>query len=180
MESLTSTDYLKYPIGTFEKKDTYSSSEIASLIEEIEELPSRYREIVQSLTDDDLAKTYRPGSWNIRQLVHHVADIQLLHFFRMKKVLTEENYSDVTLINMDGWAKTPDSLTEPVEDSLIALEGLTRRYAFLMRSLTEDELKLEYFHPVRKVKFNQAQAIAISNWHLKHHLAHINIALGSV
>ncbi|WP_207533178.1 DinB family protein [Desertivirga arenae] len=179
MENLAGIDSLKFPIGPFIKKESYSLEEITFLISEIEKLPAQYRGILEVLTEDDLSKTYRPDAWNIRQLVHHVADIQLLHFFRMKKVLTEKDYSDVTLINMDGWANTPDSLTEPVEDSILALEGLTKRYVFLMRSLTEKDLELEYFHPVRKVKFNQAQAIAISNWHLKHHLEHIKIALGS-
>ncbi|WP_207420559.1 YfiT family bacillithiol transferase [Desertivirga brevis] len=180
MENVADINSLKFPIGPFEKKEKYTSDEIASLIAEIEEIPSLYKKTLEGLAEDDLIRSYRPGGWNIRQLVHHVADIQLLHYFRMKKAITETDYSDVTLINMDAWAQTTDSLAEPIEDSIQALEGLTKRYVFLMRSLTDRELDIEYFHPVRKVKFNQAQAIAISNWHLKHHLSHIKIAIGSL
>lgn len=178
MENAIDIDKLKFPIGTFQKKDEYSVEQIASLIADIEKAPSLYREIASGLSSDDLNKSYRPGSWNIRQLIHHVADIQLLHYFRMKKALTEPDGKEAVLINMDDWAKTPDSLCEPIEDSLITLDGLTKRYVYIMRALTEKELAIEYFHPVRKTTFTQAQAIAISAWHLKHHLAHIKIALG--
>jgi len=177
MENINTSVDQKYPIGQFLKQDNYSAKELLSLISTIEEVPERYRSIVTLLSEESLLKTYRPGSWNIRQLVHHVADIQLLHYLRMKKALTENDYKDVTLINMDGWANTADGLNAPVDDSLLMLEGITKRYVYLIRSLNENDLALEYFHPVRKFTVNQAQAIAMSAWHLEHHLAHIKLAL---
>lgn len=177
METKT-TDQLRYPIGPFVKKDRYPAEEINSMIAVIEEAPGRYSALVEGLAPDDLTKTYRPGSWNVQQLVHHVADIQLLHMLRMKKALTEPDYKEVTLIDMDGWAATPDGRDEPVSDSLLMLQGITKRYVFLLRSLKEDDLKITYYHPVRKYDINQAQAIAMSDWHLRHHLAHIELAVG--
>lgn len=177
MENNT-VDQLRYPIGPFLKKDRYSQEEIDSMIAVIEAAPAHFRTAVENLTSEDLIRTYRPGSWNVRQLVHHVADIPLLHLLRMKKALTETDYTETTLINMDGWAATPDGSDAPVEDSLAMLEGLTRRYVFLLHSLSEDALKISYYHPVRKYAIDQAQAIAMSSWHLQHHLAHIRIALG--
>ncbi|QEC53729.1 DinB family protein [Anseongella ginsenosidimutans] len=176
MES-TKTDHLRYPIGPFVRKEQYSGEEINSMIAVIEEAPLRFKLLMEMLPPEDLSKTYRPGSWNVQQLVHHVADIQLLHFLRMKKALTEADYKEVTLIDMDGWAVTPDARDEPVEDSLLMLDGITRRYLFLLRSLTEEQLKIAYYHPVRKYTINQAQAIAMSAWHLEHHLAHISLAV---
>lgn len=171
-------DRLRFPIQPFSKKDFYSPAELKSMISIIEEAPDNYGKIVKNLSSDDLLKTYRDGSWNIRQLVHHVADIQLLHFLRMKKALTEPDYNEVTVIDMDQWAFTPDALLAPVEDSLIMFEGITKRYVFLLRSLDEKALATAYFHPVRKYTINQAQAIAMSAWHVRHHLAHIKISLG--
>jgi hypothetical protein len=57
------------------------------------------------------------------------------------------------------------------------LEGITKRYVFLLKSLKEKDLKIEYYHPLRKFNINQAQAAAMSAWHLQHHLEHIKIAL---
>lgn len=178
MESTIELDQLKFPIGPFTKEDNYSTVELNLLIAVIEAAPLRYREVLKKLAPDDLSKTYRPGSWNILQLFHHVADIQLLHFLRMKKALTEQDYKDVTLINMDGWASTIDALTAPPEDSLLMFEGITKRFVFLLRSLDEKALAIEYYHPVRKYNINQAQAIAMSAWHVRHHLEHIKIAAG--
>jgi hypothetical protein len=169
---------LRYPIGGFKIQEAYTTAELSSLVEQIENAPQQYSKLVSNLTEENLGNQYREGSWTVRQLVHHVADIQLLHFLRMKKAVTEPNYDQTTLINMDGWAATVDGVSAPVEDSLLMLEGITRRYVCLARSLSEEQLSISYLHTVRQITFNQKQALAISAWHLNHHLAHIKLALG--
>lgn len=177
MENNTNLNHLKFPIGEFIKKDEYTPDEISSFIDVIEKAPALYKKLSETFSAGDLSKTYRPGSWNAQQLFHHVADIQLLHFFRMKMALTETDYKEVTLIDMDGWVNTKDGAVAPIADSILMLEGITKRYVYLIRSLTDEQLKIAYYHPVRAFYVNQAQAVAMSAWHLKHHLAHINIAL---
>jgi hypothetical protein len=176
---MTDPDFrLKYPIGLFERKEQFTAEELAEIISIIENSPAKYRELAAHLTDDDLTKTYRAGSWNVRQLIHHVADIQHLHYFRLKKALTEPDYESVTLIDMNAWVLTHDSLNDPIGSSLQILDGLTPRYVSLARSLNQDQLKISYFHAVRKIWFTQEQALSMSAWHLEHHLAHIRLALG--
>ncbi|GAB3918183.1 YfiT family bacillithiol transferase [Larkinella terrae] len=170
-------DNRRYPIGLFQYKESYSPEEIKQFISIIETIPASYRLLVEDLAPEDLGRTYREGSWTIQQLIHHVSDIQLVHFFRMKKALTEPDYEVVTLINMDKWVETPDGKTAPIEDSLVSFDSITRRYVYLMKSLTDEQLAIKYYHPVRKIWFDQAQAIAISAWHTQHHLAHIKLAL---
>ena len=177
MEKTLDLNELKFPIGPFVKKDDYSPEEMASMLEIIKEAPKEYKNVTRNLSFEDLTRTYRPGSWNVKQLIHHVADIQLLHFFRMKKALTEPDYNEVTLINMDGWVNTADGNSEQIDDSILVLESLTKRYVLLIQSLKDSDLKIEYFHPVRKFTVNQAQAGAMSAWHLQHHLAHIKLAV---
>lgn len=167
----------QYPIGRINLKEDYSSDELAALIDVIQAAPAHYRHLVENLTDEDLTKVYREGSWNIRQLVHHVSDIALLHYFRMKKAITEPG-SDMALINMDAWAQTIDSLKMPVADSLVMFEGITTRYVFLIDTLTSEQLGVSYYHPVRQIWLTQKQAVAMSAWHVEHHLAHIRLALG--
>lgn len=173
----TSNEQLKFPIGPFVKKEKYSNEELGQFIDVIEAAPISFRTLTETLSDIELAKTYREGSWNVRQLVHHVADIQMLHFLRMKKALTETGKSETTIILMDEWAKSPDSTSAPVKDSLQMLDGITKRYVYLLRSLTPAQLEISYYHPVRKYDITQAQAIAMSAWHLRHHHAHIQIAI---
>jgi len=170
-------DNRKYPIGPFVIQDSYPADQMAHIIGVIEASPLAYRQVIQGLSSRDLAKTYREGSWTVQQLVHHVSDISLLHFLRMKKALTDPAYETATMINMDGWANTADGLDAPISDSLNLFEGVHRRYAYLAKSLTPDMLAVSYYHPVRQLQFNQAQALAISAWHVQHHLAHIKLAL---
>lgn len=170
-------DNRKFPIGPLALQHTYSADELAHFIHIIKTSPTQYRQLVEPLSSVDLARTYREGSWTIRQLVHHVSDMQFLHYLRMKKALTEPDYKIVTLVDMDGWASTPDATEAPVEDSLRMFEGVHQRYAYLAQTLTESILAITYYHPVRQITINQAQALAMSAWHVQHHLAHIRLAL---
>lgn len=179
---MTNSDELtqrKFPIGPFQAPENLTKSDLDALIETIAAAPAKYREISRGLSESDLKKTYREGAWNVRQLINHVADMQLLHFFRMKEALTKSDYKEVTLVNIDGWSQTPDGLNSPVEDSLLMFEGIVKRFVHLLKSLEEKQLTISYYHPVRKTNLNQKQAIAMSAWHVRHHLEHIRIALGN-
>jgi uncharacterized damage-inducible protein DinB len=170
---------LKFPIGPFTPLETINTTELNAFVETVESAPARYRALTEKLPDADLQKTYREGSWNIQQLVNHVADMQMLHFFRMKKALTEPDYKELTLVSMDGWANTADGLFSSVEDSLTMFEAITRRYVLLMQSLDARQLEITYYHPIRKINLSQKHAISMSAWHVRHHLEHIKIALAS-
>lgn len=168
---------LKFPIGPFAAKENITEPELAELIKTIEDAPAQYRKITKGLSGADLRKSYREGAWNVQQLVNHVADMHLLHFFRMKKAVTEADYKQITLVDVEGWARTADGLTSPVEDSLDMFESIGKRFVLLMKSLDEQQKEISYYHPVRKTTLNQKQAIAMSAWHVRHHLEHIRIAL---
>jgi hypothetical protein len=157
--------------------ENINPNELDAFIDTIEAAPAKYRMVAEHLSASELKKTYREGAWNIQQLVNHVADMQMLHFFRMKKALTETDYNEITMVNIQAWVNTADGLLSPVADSLDMIDGITKRFVFLMRSLDEKQHEIAYYHPVRKIMLNQKQAIAMTAWHVKHHLEHIKIAL---
>lgn len=181
-ESHTQYDQLekvKYPIGPLQINKNYDRHELKSLTSKIEKSPPEYSDIARRLNESDLLKQYRSGSWNVRQLFHHVADIQMLHFLRMKKAVTEDGENDTVIILMDKWVDTADGKESDIDDSLQMLDGITKRYVRLIRSLDDVQLSKKYFHPQRGYTISQAQAIAMNAWHLQHHLAHIKIAVES-
>jgi hypothetical protein len=178
---MTTTDelqHLKFPIGPFNPPAEINKSELEELIQTIESAPAKYRALTEKLSSNDLKKTYREGAWNVQQLVNHVADMQMLHFFRMKRAVTESDYKEITLVDIQAWVNTADGSSSPIADSLVMIEGVTKRYVHLMRGLSENEHAITYYHPIRKINLNQKQAIAMTAWHVKHHLEHIKIALG--
>jgi hypothetical protein len=168
---------LKFPIGPFKAPENIDRPELDALIKIVEEAPAKYRALTKGLTEDDLNRSYREGAWNIRQIINHLADMQLLHLFRMKRAITESDYEVITIVDQHAWALTPDGLNAPLTDSLDMFESITKRYVFLMRALDDEKLRRTYFHPIRKISLNQKQAIAMSAWHVQHHLEHIRIAL---
>lgn len=170
-------EQLKFPIGPFRPKESITREDLDQYIETIATAPARYRAITAGLSEDDLKKTYREGSWNVQQIVNHVADMHLLHFFRMKCALTDPDYKNVTLVNQDAWTRTPDGLNGPVLDALDVIESITKRMVFLIRSLDERQLAITYYHPVRRITLSQKQAVSMTAWHVAHHLEHLKIAL---
>jgi hypothetical protein len=167
---------LKYPIGPFALRDVFTREDLDSFTSTIASAPAQYRSAIRNLSASDLRKTYRDGSWDVQQLVNHVADMQLLHFFRMKSALTED-YREATIVNIEGWVQTADGRLSPVEDSLEMFEGITKRFVHLIRSLDESQWNTRYYHPIRKMHFDQKNAVAMTAWHVRHHLEHIRLAL---
>ena len=165
---------VKFPIGKLQVPEKVTLENVQAWLKEIETYTIRLRETVDSLSDEELNKTYRDGSWTVRQLVHHIADSQLNMFQRLKLALTDENPT-VPNFDQDKWAAQPDTEL-PVESSVKMLEGINERIVSLGNSLTEEQLDRVFTHE-KSGKITVATKVAKLAWHEEHHLAHIKIAL---
>jgi DinB superfamily len=170
-------DSLQFPIGRWSGQANFTTDELRTRIEQLRELPGQYRQLTESLSDDELARTYRPGSWTVRQLVHHVADTHQWHYFRIKHALTLPEIAPGMFSSVNDWATQPDGYDLPVAPSLAILEGLHERLAYLYEHMSEANLQRAYYHPFRQLNVSLAQAIDMVVWHAQHHLAHIRLAL---
>src|SRR5699024_3793050 len=135
---------------------------------------SRLRDTVEGLNDLELNKTYRDDSWNVRELVHHIADSQLNMYQRLKLALTDEN-PVVPSFERDRWAVLPDTKL-PVENSINKLEGINDIIITLGESRTENQLSCIIRLHNDGVISTGTKMINVS-WHEEHHLAHNKIAL---
>lgn len=165
---------IKYPIGKLNVPDKVTVEDLQEWLRKIETFSNRLRETVGTLNDQELSKTYRDGSWTVRQLVHHIADSQLNMYQRLKLALTDEN-ANVPAFDEEKWAIQPDTKL-PVEASIKMLEGINERIVYLGNSLTEDQLVRYFTHQING-KITVATKLAKLAWHEEHHLAHIKIAL---
>lgn len=165
---------IKYPIGKLNVPDKVTVEDLQEWLRKIETFSNRLRETVGTLNDQELSKTYRDGSWTVRQLVHHIADSQLNMYQRLKLTLTDEN-AKVAAFDEEKWAIQPDTKL-PVEASIKILDGINERIVYLGNSLTEDQLD-RYFTHQTNGKITVATKVAKLAWHEEHHLAHIQIAL---
>lgn len=170
-------EHLQYPIGRFSPKPDYSTQEVQRMIQKMEEMPDIFTHLLAGCSDAHLAKTYRPGGWNIRQLVHHVADTHLFYYLRMKKALTEQE-SVAPTFDMNSWSELPDAKQAPLAGSLLMLEGTNERFICFVQSLEEPAWNTTYYHPTRQIHLSLKQTLYMALWHASHHLAHIELALG--
>lgn len=165
---------VRYPIGKLQVPEKVTLENIQEWLKEIGTYTTRLRETVGSLNEEELSKTYRDGSWTVRQLVHHIADSQLNMYQRLKLALTDENPT-VPAFDEEKWAILPDTKL-PVETSIKMLEGINERIVFLGSTLSEDQLDRSFMHQ-KNSKITVATKVAKLAWHEEHHLAHIQIAL---
>lgn len=168
----TELEQLKYPIGKFVKPDDIGQSVIENCIAEIAAFPKRLRSETENLSEEQLETPYRPGGWTIRQVVHHLADSHMNCLIRLKWALTEEQPT-IKFYYEDRWATGKDNRHMPIEPTLLFLEGLHSRLAYLMNSLSETELLRTFAHPEHGKIFELREVICLYAWHCNHHLAHI-------
>ena len=83
----------------------------------------------------------------MRQVVHHVPDSHLNSYIRFRWALTEDDPTIKTYYE-GRWAELPDARTAPVGVSLALLESLHGRWGALLGSLTDQDWKRTFQHPV--------------------------------
>ena len=167
---------VKFPIGKLEVPENVKAEHIEEWLGKIGNYTVRLREVVDSLSEEQLGKKYREGSWTVRQLVHHIADSQLNMYQRLRLALTDDNPT-VPAFNQEKWAELPDNEL-PVESSIRILEGLNERIVALGQQLDEKQLDHVFTHETNG-EISVATKLAKLCWHEEHHFEHIKIALGN-
>ncbi|MDN3666526.1 YfiT family bacillithiol transferase [Algibacter miyuki] len=163
---------LKYPIGQFERPEIITSQDIESWIVVLEQFPDRLELLVQNLSDAQLDTPYRPEGWTIRQVVHHLSDSHHHSYTRFKWALTE----DKPLIKAyyeDRWGELVDSKKAPITMSLLHLRAIHVKLVYLLKTLSETDLKACFIHPETNSEVPLDVNIGNYAWHSNHHYAHI-------
>jgi hypothetical protein len=175
---MTDIETLRYPVGKFpRRKEPLDAATRQSLLQSIEQTPTRFRALVAGLTDAELDTPYRPGGWTIRQVVHHVPDSHLNAYIRMKLAVTEDAPA-IKTYEEARWAELPEAKSGPVEMSLALLDALHARWIAFLRALPPASLSKSFTHPEWGA-VTVDEAIVMYEWHCRHHAAHIENALSA-
>jgi len=170
---------LKFPIGEYTMPENISSIDIKQAIQDIATLPEDLMDITLGLNPKDLLHEYRPGGWNIKQVIHHLADSHMNAFIRFKLVFTEGDGAKVRPYEEGLWATT-DDVDDSIEDSLMILRGIHNRWVKLLRSFSHEDFQNGYYHPEMKQNVPLYKALGLYQWHGRHHFAHIVNAMKNV
>jgi len=160
----------RFPIGKFRRAEANLSDHDASLAV-LAALPENLRAAIAGLSAVQLDTPYRDGGWTVRQLIHHIADSHMNACIRIRLALTED-WPTIKPYNEKLWAELPDSRTAPPDISLRLIDALHYRWVLLLRNLSGDQWQRGYIHP-ENGRQSIAEAVALYDWHSRHHTAHI-------
>lgn len=165
-------DLLRYPIGKFTPQEAAQTAEqLNSFIERIESLPEKVSKAAFGLSEAQLDTPYREGGWTVRQVLHHLPDSHMNAYIRFKWMLTEETPT-IKAYDEKLWAETAETRATP-ELSITLLKALHAKWVFLLKALTEEDLKRQFFHPESRKYVRMDNLVGSYAWHGDHHLAQI-------
>jgi hypothetical protein len=165
-------EHLKYPIGQVNIPEDISEKNIENWISDIETFPSKLKNLVKDLSEEQLNTPYRNGGWTVRQTIHHCGDSHVNSYIRFKWTLTEDK-PIIKAYYEDRWAELFDTKDASIELSLNFIKALHVKWVYLLKGLSQDDLNTVFIHPESGDAVSLKKNIAIYAWHCKHHYAHI-------
>lgn len=169
--SSDSEDMLRYPIGKFQSRESYSDLELKNDLSRLISLANQLSSAIKDLSPEQLDTPYRDGGWTMRQVIHHLADSHLNAYIRTKWALTEEN-PIIKAYNEKDWASTPENSLDP-EVSIALIQALHTKWVGLLQGLSAVQLKRTFVHPATNREFTLERMVQMYAWHGEHHLAHL-------
>jgi len=128
-----------------------------------------------SLGDADLERTYGPGKWSVRYLLHHISDSEVVLHDGICRVLSEPRQV-LWWYDQDAWAKGVDYSTKPLDISRRVYESVREAIIYFAGLHYEDKGHLEFVHSVTGVRTLKEEFDKAAD-HNEHHLEQIRQAL---
>lgn len=164
---------LQYPIGKYIEQP-FSEKQLKEWLLDVETLPLHLEHAMLNLDEAQMLIPYREGGWNIKEIVHHVADSHMNAYIRFKNALCEHNPS-IKPYNQDAWAKMTDTEELPVNISITLLFALHHRWHTILKNMQPEDWNRTMFHPEYNKTMTLWYMLGNYAWHGKHHVAHIRI-----
>ena len=111
-------------------------------------LISELDNLVNGLTGEELRRPEAPGKWSILEVIHHLADSELVWAYRLRMVLAEKQ-PEITGYDQDRWANQLKYREANLEDVLELFGILRKTNLRLISSLSDEELQRAGTHNER-------------------------------
>lgn len=86
-----------------------------------------------------------PGKWSAAEIVHHLADSEMMSAMRLRKLLTEA-HPVVQAYDQDEWARRLRYEERPVAPAIAAFRAARETTAQLLDSMTETDWRRHGWH----------------------------------
>lgn len=149
-----------------------TESELKKHLEAAEKSPKQIAAAVSGLPEKVLDYKPAPDQWSVREVLGHLADIEIVYAYRLRQMLADKN-PVIAPMDQNEWARNlGHSATPPAE--LVALYGLNRHANLrLLHRLTSADLEKSAFHPETKQAVTVVELIEKMETHGASHLEQI-------
>jgi len=130
-----------------------------------------------SLGRDDLARTYAPGKWSVRYILHHLTDSETVLYDRIRRVLSEPRQV-IWWYDQDAFAKGLNYSEVPLEMSRRIYESVRAAMIYYAGLHYDKTGHLEFVHSMTGVRTLKDEFDKTAS-HNAHHLSQIRTALAS-
>jgi hypothetical protein len=130
-----------------------------------------------SLGDTDLARTYAPGKWPVRFILHHLSDSETVLFDRIRRVLSERRQV-IWVYDQDAWAEGLNYAEVPLPQSRQVYQAVREAIIYYALRYYDDRGHLEFVHSETGVRTLKDEFDKVAS-HNEHHLTQIRAALQS-
>lgn len=127
------------------------------------------------LKGESLDRTYGPGKWSVRFVLHHLADAETVLNDRIRRVLSEPRQV-IWAFNQDQWAKGLDYSRMPLEISRRIYEAVREGIIYQARMHYESDGQREFVHSETGVRTLKMELDKVAS-HNEQHLQQIELAL---
>ena len=129
------------------------------------------------LADDQLDRTYGPGKWSVRFVLHHLADSESILYYRLRRVISEPRQV-IWVYDQDLWAQALDYRTVPMDLSRDVYLTSRRAIIHLARRHYEQAADVWFVHSETGRRTLQDEFDKVV-WHNQQHLDQIAKALST-
>ena len=127
------------------------------------------------LDQPELERTYAPGKWSVRYILHHLADSETVFFDRIRRVLSESR-PVLSVMDQDAWAKGLDYAHVPLAIARHVYESTRQAIIYYAGLHYERSGHLEWVHSVDGVRTLRQELDKVAA-HNENHLRQIRRAL---
>ena len=149
-----------------------TEQEFKQTLDAIERGPQAIAAAVAGVETSTLDYKPAPGKWSIREIVAHLADVEILYGYRMRQMLADKD-PVIAPIDQDDWARNLNYRTAPVSDSLALHSAARRVNVRLLRQISVADLGRGAFHPEKQRKVTLDELLGMMAGHDPNHLAQI-------
>lgn len=153
------------------------TNERAALIEKYQ---SSYQAVVDALgkaTTAELEHRPAPGKWSAKEIVHHLADSEMMAAMRLRLVLAEEK-PIIVAYDQDRFAAKFNYQSRPIESALAAFRYCHETTVEILKQLKEEDWARQAWHTESGV-YTAEKWLKLYSQHALNHADQIKKAIAS-